>query len=306
MQQKIIDLKANNYFSILNKSLTHGTRQHRYVTIMINKEEIKKALYRSGYLLESRVSSWFFENAFFVEPNFTFYDSLTQKSREIDLFVENTRSCVDGDKKITCNTYFIIETINNDRPIVFFSNRKYIDEDNVFSQINYLSQYPGSEDDFMFLIDYRKLHYFNNIIATQYCSFQEKKKSKHQDEIEWMAYHPEDLYDNFRKLLFCSKTILDNCLNILDDKTWHRLFRYQPVLVINNSLLEAEVLEKDINLIEKKMISFSFNHTLENEHYSMIIDVITEDYLSTYIDNVIKEDEIIFDGMLKIYDKRKM
>ena len=270
---------------------------------MISKEEIKSALYRSGYLLESRVANWFSENDFFVVPNFTFYDSLIQKSREIDLFVENTSNYSATNKNISCSTNFIIETINNDRPIVFFSNKKYIDTDNVFSQINHLSTYPNSEDDYLFLIDYNKLHYFNEIIATQYCSFQEKKKSKNQNKTEWMAYHPDDLYDNFRKLLFSSQKILADWRELFDDNVWHRLFRFQPLLIIENNMLEAEVIEKEIKLIDKKMLSFSFSHTLEKEHYSIIIDVISEDYLSEYVKKIKMEDEQMFEDILKIYDE---
>lgn len=271
---------------------------------MLTEKEIKEALYRSGYLLESRVSNWFTNNDFSVEPNFTFFDPTSQKSREIDLSVETNAKLCETKEKVQVNTDFIIETINNDRPVVFFSNRKYVDTDTVFSSINYLSKFPGTQNDYMFLIDHLKLHYFNNLLATQYCSFQEKKKNKRED-VEWMAYHPEDLYDTFRKLLFSSKSVRNKWVEIFDDNNWHRLFRFQPLVIITSDLLEAEVEGKNVNLIKKKMIPFVFNYSFETEHYSIIIDIITEDYLDSYILKMKNEDELIFNNILELLKKNK-
>ncbi|MDZ7766908.1 MAG: hypothetical protein U5K00_21250 [Melioribacteraceae bacterium] len=68
----------------------------------------------------------------------------------------------------------------------------------------------------------------------------------------------------------------------------------------------AQVDGKDVKLLPEKYITISFNHTLENEHHSIIIDVITEDYLDNYISMLVKEDEQIFDQIEAIYDKRKL
>lgn len=269
--------------------------------MQISEENIKKALNASGYLLESRIAKWFSANDFFIEPNFTFYDSLFQKSREIDLFVENCRSYADHEKKIMSNINFVVETINNDRPLVFFFNRRYIDSDKVFEQINHISAYPGTENDYLYLIDCGKLHYFNNIIATQYCSFKEKKSGSKECP-EYMAYHPDDLYDNFRKLLFCSKSTAQDYEKIYSNK-WNSLIIFQPLLVIKDELFGAEIDGENVILTKEKMIPFSFNHTLSNKHYSIIIDVITEDYLEDYVQMKLDETKLIYEDILKIHEK---
>lgn len=268
---------------------------------MITEDEIKDALLRSGYLLENRISNWFDEKNYFVEPNYSFYDLITQKSREIDLFVEAPEMFTDFDRQLKCKTNFIIETINNDRPILFFINRKTIDLDNVFSQLNYYSNFPNTESDYFFSVDYKQLHHFNIILSTQYCSFVQKKKSKN-GENEWMAYHPDDLHDNFRKLLYASKAALKNWQQIY--YYWHQLIRFQPLLILKDNLFEAEINGTEVNLITKKHISFLFNYTSNENQLSIIIDVITEEYLKEYLEIILKEDEIIYRDMKIAYDRK--
>ncbi|MBI3060149.1 MAG: hypothetical protein HYY81_12755 [Deltaproteobacteria bacterium] len=52
----------------------------------INRGEIRDALLRSGYLLESRVESCLREHWGFVETNASYEDPETGKSRELDVY----------------------------------------------------------------------------------------------------------------------------------------------------------------------------------------------------------------------------
>jgi len=55
----------------------------------ISSEEVKDALTRSGYLLESRLEKVLRENGFYVEANSAYFDSDTAKSRALDLYAMN-------------------------------------------------------------------------------------------------------------------------------------------------------------------------------------------------------------------------
>ena len=86
---------------------------------MITIEQIKAALFRSGYLLKSRVADYLSNHNYIVESNMTFQDPLTEKSREIDLLAQSYQSHFNWKLRFGNGTRLVIETINNSIPVVF-------------------------------------------------------------------------------------------------------------------------------------------------------------------------------------------
>ena len=91
----------------------------------ISSEEIKDALTRSGYLLESRLEKALRENGFYVEANSAYLDSETSKSRELDLYAMNGY-VINPQYYESLYSNLIIEAVNNPQPIAFITKESQI------------------------------------------------------------------------------------------------------------------------------------------------------------------------------------
>jgi hypothetical protein len=84
----------------------------------INQSELRDALLRSGYLLESRLQRVLTRRNYYVSPNVPYLDSKTQKTRELDLRAMKLRSF---GTQYAGRLYptLLIECINNPQPVAF-------------------------------------------------------------------------------------------------------------------------------------------------------------------------------------------
>jgi len=261
----------------------------------IAKSEMKAAIIRSGYLLESRVSSVLDRYDYFVELNIVFQDPETKNCREIDLFA-NYRGMhfVSKNSMIFISTSLIVECINNPQPIVYFANRAF-NLNPLLQKIRFaaLPPYTDKEDHFIDDIDFEEILYSGKAhLFTQYCSFSRKKKSGNNLKDEWMASHSDELYDTFKKLL----QITDFKMKELSDWYLKKQGRrkdilaqcvfFQPVLIVQGEIYIAEGMKKSIKLRQAHRISFEFNYQYQHKDKAstIIIDVLSEKHLPAYLE----------------------
>lgn len=277
---------------------------------MIKKEEIKDALQRSGYLLECRIAKWLFSKGYEFATNISFQDPVTEKTREIDI-IGVPIGCVDGKLNIAHHNSLIIEAINNTVPIVFFQNEGFSLAGTACTLPKYVTTPKNEVDEGHFLNHinlYECYHTSNGRFSTQYCSFQEKKSSKvnkKNNKNEWMAYHPDELYQTFLKLYYYTKSTIKSWSESLPDHDWIRLFIYQPILILQGEIYRVEVDGTDFKLKNVDYIQFFFEQYYKGIRDSIVVDVMTEKYIPQYISMISEEEKVIFQRMLNFYSKKK-
>lgn len=265
-----------------------------------------EALKRSGYFLESRVLEVLAKNNYKNFPNQTYPDSITGKSREIDIISQGERLT----KTVKLNFYLtiefqhdlVIECINNSQPIAFFK-RPDKSPYTIFGKfVHYKTDIETSKlneyDSFHTFHDHtttsKDFHYNLLNKNTQYCSFSPKKNNSK----EWMASHPDALYDTFNKLHdYCEHSIKETedwiKGSYLKNEDYNKFIF--PVIILQNDLIEISEINDEIKIEKKNHIIFEFSKYSE-KRTSLLIDVITEDYLPEYI-------KLIEKDLLKIQTK---
>src|SRR5688572_10599054 len=86
----------------------------------ITSAQAKTSLLRSGYLLESRVEQFLKERGYYVEANSVYPDSVTNKTREFDIYALNNHSLNDRFGNWVWSV-MLIECVNNPQPIAFIT-----------------------------------------------------------------------------------------------------------------------------------------------------------------------------------------
>ncbi|WP_431126174.1 hypothetical protein [Flagellimonas flava] len=285
--------------------------------MQINDDEIIAALNRSGYFLESRVLEVLAQNGYKNFPNQTYPDSITEKSREIDIYSEAPR--ITENISINQHLHFeyqfrlVIECINNIQPVAFFK-RPDKDSHSIFGKFYYckmerelVEKYKGTPPDFQFnTYTTKSKHFHYNQIPknTQYCSFSLKKGSKK----EWMASHPDALHDTFSKLMDFSQYDIRKIGEWMPRSAWRdEVFTVMlfPLLVLQNDLIEVSENEGKIEIEKKKHIIFDFKKHSDSKN-GLLIDVITEDFLPEYLKRVEVSMTELKDEMVCFYTQREI
>jgi hypothetical protein len=127
--------------------------------------------------------------------------------------------------------------------------------------------------------------------CTQYCSFSRKKPHGQGDYSHWMASHPDDLHETFKKLLFFSDLKRDAQEESLSERgdDLRRLLIYQPVLVLQGGLFKGRTTRNSVQLSKAKHVLFDFHFQYKPEPSYLLIDVITETHLPQYLTRLSKE-----------------
>ncbi len=269
-------------------------------TERISEENIKEALSRSGYFLETRVLNILKDKNYKNTPNYSYPDGITGKSREIDIYSESER--ITDNLKLNFDLHFefwhrlIIECSNNPQPAVFFK-RPDKSPYTIFGKFQYAKTEReiakssfGPSPDFEFLsyvTESKQFHYNKFDTNTQYCSFSQKKDK----DKEWMASHIDGLHDTFNKLFDCTLHTNQRITKWIPKSAWkNELFVVLqfPLLVLQNEIYEAQEKNGEIELIKKNHIVFEFNRYKEKNE-TLLIDVITENYFNDYLGIVIND-----------------
>jgi hypothetical protein len=260
-------------------------------TISITNEDMKRAIARSGYLIEQRVADMLAKSGYYVTLNPTFPDLITKKAREIDIEADSTYvSPLTGEGFITGVHWSIVcECENNLQPVVFFPYET-LDPEERYSLIKCFGVpmqiwENGEYVDLRLFLPFGDFHHYcSGQIATQWCSFRAKKGA---DE-DWIAEHGEEQHDTFNSLISFIQYEIDdfskdwNLPENDEEEPLYIEFRY-PLIVLGGKLMEASLGRRGQVLKRARHIKYFKSAYFGAEQESYIIDVITEDYLAEYI-----------------------
>ncbi|MGA7677310.1 MAG: hypothetical protein WCA51_02920 [Dehalococcoidia bacterium] len=265
----------------------------------ISDEEMVEAISRSGYLLERRVATLLGKVGYKAVANRGFIDSETGKSREYDVYAYKSISVYNTGSHEIYPT-LICECKNNPRPIAFFIKEEafepFVDEVKV-------SGIPAKiwlNDKCISIQEFAKMKSFHHYckpevpVSTQCCTFEVKK-----DRSSWMASHGEELYETFRTMIKALEHAIDEDFSAMSqwfvaeepEKEFMDLSFYYPVVIFQGDLFSAHIennrpILKKCEHIQYNPEFFSFYH---NEVINYHVDVISEEYLQSYLNIIDRE-----------------
>jgi len=258
----------------------------------ISSEEIKDALTRSGYLLESRLEKVLRENGFYVEANSAYLDSETTKSRELDLYAMNGY-VINPQYYESLYSNLIIEAVNNPQPIAFITKESQIAP--LYREDIKVAGLPvkiSDNEEWIYLPEFLEMdkyhHYCQGNIATQYCSFTQKKNESGKKE--WMASHEETHFNSFRTLSVAVEYHQDVLYKAwVKDANAINLEFYYPIVVVQGELLEVHPESDNIHIKTTNHVQFRRTSVIGSKEFNYQIDVITEHYLPTLLNMIDNE-----------------
>lgn len=266
----------------------------------ITKEEMLEALNRSGYLMESEISSMLTEFGFFIESNQVIEDKSTGKSREIDLIAEyyNYKEQNLG-YKVASKIKFIFEIKNNLFPIVLLTKWEFSPNIEDCTGLKEALTIPDKLKYDWYDSYYKRLIQNNNRIYTQYCSFQKKKAN---DEL--MALHPDNIHEGLSKITqyseemvkFYDKDLLYERTDTDYKDEYFRHFLFMPVLLINDELFELH--DNKLQQVDSSVLVY--NYHFDKEPKMAYVFVVTKKGFPKFIERMVKIDEEIEEIMIRI------
>ena len=253
----------------------------------ITKSAIKEAIRSSGYLIERRVSE-ILSRDYFVSPNHTYLDPISNKTREIDMRVDSTP--VWSEEFASGIQWSILcECENNAQPIVFFPFQPLVPRAaseliKCYGMPMKIWQDKEYVDIISFLPFYKFHHYCKGNVATQYCSFIKKR-----DKDKWVATHLEEQHDTFNSLVYAVEYENKQFYSEIwqppkaDENEPILLVFLYPLVVLGGELMEANLGGRGIVLNKVKHVQFLNSLYISGREINYKIDVITEDYLNEYM-----------------------
>jgi len=268
--------------------------------VTISHSEVEEALRRSGYLLEYKIERILRSRGYFVQANQMYPDPLTGKQRELDLAVIGAEHVGPGKLEFLFPV-LLIECVNNPEPIAFFTKTPVAPKaqvyDIVFSGVPVKVRRNGQPKkgwtyvaDFLRMSDFH--HYCTGRIATQYCSFSEKKSgNKSGVAKEWMASHDDNHFGSFQKLCSALNHDVDKHFSNarLRGKEDTNLQLYYPVVVVSGDLLDVRPGKKRILIRSAKHIHFVQSFISQGEERQYHLDVVTEGYFPAFLSRIDRE-----------------
>jgi hypothetical protein len=265
-------------------------QQGRNGKSQITPSEMRKALLRSGYLIEQRCEDIMRERIFLVETNTAYPDEFTGKSRELDI----RASCFGkaGPKEIDFVTGMILcECQNNIQPVVFFTKEPiagflHYYQIKVSGMPSKILAKDATGESFIALsefLDMKKYHHYcKGRIATQYCTFQLRK-----DKPEWIALHQDEQHDSIMVLIAALeaeiKDFHESWVPPRDEPEPIDIEIYYPLIVLQGALYEAFPVGRRLKLKKTNHVQFRKEYHSANRHDTYQIDIITEPFLANYL-----------------------
>lgn len=252
------------------------------------RNEALEAVLRSGYLLESRVETLLQEHGCYAEANSAYPDPHTGKSRELDVSAISAWPC--GPSEFDhIFAVALAECVNNPQPLAFIVKDTagfLLDCDIKSAGIPVQVQYEGRGGGWMSLVEYldmkRYHHYCGDRVATQYCSFVQKKgKSR-----AWMATHEQAQADCFQKLCDAVEYERDKLFKgyMPGPSAWVNVEFYYPMVVVQGELLECRPTKRSARLVSTDWVRFRRTQIIDQEAETYQIDVVTERHLPRLLD----------------------
>lgn len=267
----------------------------------LTKKIMEDALLRSGYLLESRVISKLVKKGYFVEPNQHISDAVTGKSREIDLIAERYDSG-NFERPVFTNTYvavkFVCEIKNTPYPTVLLTELPFSPGLNPWESLHEgvsgLFKEVDVEPSFYDLITHEQK------IFTQYCSFKLKKTGLPS---EWMAWHPDDFYDDLLKLISYSRQEVKQA-SILND-AYDRLILFLPVVILAGDLYTSKPQEETVNLTKVDWALYMQFEMYDKKQESSLIVFVTERHFINLFEKIISSGEQLESAAIEKWDPNR-
>jgi len=254
----------------------------------ITKAEIKEAISRSGYLIERRVSTVLSSN-YFVRPNHTYLDPISEKTREIDLKADSTLMWTEEFYLGGIHCSIICECENNTQPIIFFPFKPLMPiAASSFIKCLGMPMKIWKDNNYEDIVTYLPFHKFHHYCkgncTTQYCSFIKRK-----DKGKWFATHLEEQHDTFNSLVYSGEYEIDEFYKDYwqppekDEKEPVLIQLIYPLVVLGGDLMEAYVRKRQLVIKKVKHTQYINKLYISGREAGYIIDVITEDYLNEYV-----------------------
>lgn len=265
----------------------------------ITPSEMRKALLRSGYLIEQRCEDIMRERIFLVETNTAYPDEFTGKSRELDIKATCFEKAGPGEVDFLSGV-ILCECQNNIQPIVFFTKQPiagilHCYEIKLSGMPVEISAKDAEEERFIPLADFLEMeryhHYCKGQVTTQYCTFQ-AKRGQHP---EWIALHQDEQHDSIMVLITAVeaeiKEFHESWVPPRDEPEPIDIRIYYPLIVLQGPLYEAFPVKGQIKLKKANHIQFRKEYHSANRRDTYQIDIITEPFLGSYLTLVESEVE---------------
>lgn len=255
--------------------------------------EMRDALRRSGYLLESRVAALLQQRCMEVSTSTSYLDPDTGKSRELDIEACGLfRKIDDPGTDAGIWAKLLIECVNPPAPVVFFSSRPDSEWDHGYERVKVVGtprQQPGDDLRYNWYWLLREIkaiechHYFApGPVATQYCSFEVKKKGDNKGE--WYANHRDQDYEALRALAIATDYKACHQLEHMDEAFYAmQLVFFFPLLVIQGDIYSAQPRGRSVSLKRTDHVRLHWSRTVGRTYHRYQFDVVTERHLATYV-----------------------
>jgi len=278
-----------NPASLAAHPATLCTSKDKHMSNKVTEVEMIEALKRSGYLLESEISSILANSGFFVESNQVIQDPVTGKSREIDLLAEyyEYRKTA-SDLKCSSSIKFVFEMKNNLFPIALLTRFENSPNTEAWTGLKESLNLPEGVMYDSHLSFYENLIVeANGPIFTQYCSFHKKKST---DDL--MALHPDNIHTGLMKIVqYCEEQMeIYDTSRIYDPEDggkvgdYFRHHLYLPILLISDDLYEFHEGE-----LEKKESSILvYNYHYKGEPQMAYVFVVTRSGFEGFMEKMVK------------------
>lgn len=258
------------------------------------RKQLREALLRSGYLVESRLATVLRDRGYYVEPNPPVPDPVTAKSRELDIFAMSAVNAGPDDSDFLLPV-ILVEAENNPVPVLFITAEHQVRfrhyEDLKMSGIPVrVYKEDGSWDSLHDFVGVSKFHHYSEgRVATQFCTFKEKDKKAG----EWMALHEERHHDSFVKLSAAvDHQIESHCQAYrAGGREPVNVQIYYPVLVLQGELLEGQALARSARIAQVEHISYRRTVVVSGKERAYQVDVVTERYFPKLLDRIEQETE---------------
>lgn len=254
--------------------------------------EMRDALCRSGYLLESRVAALLQQHHMDVSTSTAYLDPDTGKSRELDIEAHGLfRDIDDPATDAAIWAKLLIECVNPPAPVVFFSAKPDSEWDSGYERVKVVGTPRQQPDDnlrynwYWLLQEIRAIechHYFApGPVSTQYCSFERKKGG---DSDKWYANHRDQDYAALRALAIATDYKACDQLEHMDEAFWAmQLVFLFPIIVIQGDIYSARPRGRSVSLKRTDHVRLHWSRTVGRVYHRYQFDVVTERHLANYI-----------------------
>lgn len=272
------------------------------------EENVRDAIWSSGFLLERRVSALLRKSGYKVMTNRGFFDQESNKAGEYDVYAHKEFDIV-GSGSYGLYPTLICECKNNSQPIAFL-----VHEDEEFDPLLDEVRVSGIPAKMWQQNKYISIQEFTDIInlhhycipkapiATQCCTIEKKFEQKTE---YWTASHDSGLHETELRIVKAMEHEIDNDFKNMSqwlfpeepEQEFIDLSFYYP-LVIYQGELKAIRMKKNSLQSKDDLIIEDCQHIQYNpEFYSFYdgavisyhLDIITEQFLPNYLELIEKE-----------------